>query len=69
MNCTMIVSTPDPEVIWNAFRLANLMLNHDDDVNIFLNGPAVNYNQGDSEQYPINEQAKIFTLSEGSLAA
>ncbi|MFO7728085.1 MAG: hypothetical protein R6X11_07125 [Desulfonatronovibrio sp.] len=69
MNCTMIVSTPDPEIIWNAFRLGNLMLNNDDDVSIFLNGPAVNYTQGDSEQCPVKEQAKIFTLSEGSLTA
>ncbi|MFP4084430.1 MAG: hypothetical protein ACLFP9_05840 [Desulfonatronovibrio sp.] len=69
MNCAMVVSTPDPEVIWNTFRLGNLMLNNDDDVSIFLNGPAVDYTKGDSEQFPIIEQAKIFTLSEGSLTA
>lgn len=67
MNVAIIVSQAEPEVLWNAFRFANLMLNNDDDVSIFLNGPAVRYQEGDSETFPIVEQARVFTLSEGQL--
>ncbi|MCF8105578.1 MAG: DsrE family protein [Desulfohalobiaceae bacterium] len=69
MKNTIIVSQAEPEILWNAFRFANLMLNNDDDVSIFLNGPAVRYLEGDSASFPIKEQAKVFTLSEGSLLA
>lgn len=69
MDVGMIVSTSDPEVQWNAFRLANLMLNEFDEVTIFLNGPAVEYLANDSDQYPLAELAKTFVLSEGVLLA
>ena len=69
MKGAIIVSQAEPEVLWNAFRFANLMLNNDDDVSIFLNGPAVRYLEGDSETFPIREQANVFTLSEGELLA
>ncbi|QTA78922.1 Uncharacterized protein dnl_11700 [Desulfonema limicola] len=69
MELTMIICQNVPEVIWNAFRLANMMLEEMDDVSIFLNGPSVKYQDLDSEQFPLNELAKIFTLSEGRLFA
>jgi uncharacterized protein involved in oxidation of intracellular sulfur len=40
-----------------------------EDVSIFLNGPSVNYEESDSEKFPLKELAKIFTLSEGELFA
>jgi len=67
MNIAILVSQAEPEILWNAFRFGNLMLNNDDDVSIFLNGPAVRYLEGDSETFPIGEQARVFTLSEGDL--
>jgi uncharacterized protein involved in oxidation of intracellular sulfur len=69
MHVSMIVCLDTPEVIWNAFRLANMMLEGMEDVSIFLNGPAVRYEALDSEQFPLKELAKIFTLSEGQLWA
>ena len=69
MNITMIICNKTNEVIWNAFRLANIMLEEMDDVTIFLNGPAVEYEKGDSEQFPLLTLAKTFTLSEGVLLA
>lgn len=65
----MIITHDRPEVIWNAFRLANMMLEGMEDVSIFLNGPSVNYEAADSAQFPLRELAKIFTLSEGALFA
>ncbi len=69
MNVTMIITQNTPEVIWNAFRLANMMLEGMEDVSIFLNGPSVKYEASDSEQFPLKELARIFTLSEGRLLA
>jgi uncharacterized protein involved in oxidation of intracellular sulfur len=65
----IIISDYTNEVIWNAFRLANIMLEQMDDVSIFLNGPSVQYESLDSDQFPLLELAKIFTLSEGQLLA
>jgi uncharacterized protein involved in oxidation of intracellular sulfur len=69
MKIAMIVGQENPEMIWNAFRLANMMLESKDEVSIFLNGPSVRYEQWDSEQFPLKKLAKTFTLSEGELLA
>lgn len=67
MQILLILSSPDPEIKWNAVRFGNHLLNEGDEVTIFLNGPAVDLLQGNSEQFPLAEQAKLFTLSEGVL--
>jgi len=69
MKITMVIGAAATEVVWNAFRLANMMLEGMEDVTIFLNGPSVRYAELASEQFPLNELAKIFTLSEGRLLA
>lgn len=69
MKIAMVITQDTPEVIWNAFRLANMMLEGMDDVSIFLNGPSVTYEGLDSVQFPLKELAKIFALSEGQLFA
>ena len=46
-----------------------MMLEGMDDVTIFLDGPAVEYEKSDSEQFPLQTLAKTFTLSEGILLA
>lgn len=69
MQTLIVLSSPDPEIKWNAVRFGNFILNAGDEATIFLNGPAVDLIAGDCEQFPIAEQAKIFTLSEGVLVA
>jgi uncharacterized protein involved in oxidation of intracellular sulfur len=69
MKITFIVLSNIPEVIWNAFRLANIMLEDMAEVTIFLNGPSVQYEGLDSTQFPLKTLAKTFTLSEGQLLA
>ena len=69
MKIAMIISQDVPEIVWNAFRLANMMLEGMEDVTIFLNGPSVKYEELDSKQFPLIELSKIFTLSEGELFA
>jgi uncharacterized protein involved in oxidation of intracellular sulfur len=69
MQVLIVLSSDDPEIKWNAVRFGNFLLNEGDDVTIFLNGPGVDLIQGDSQQFPLAEQAKLFTLSEGVMAA
>jgi len=69
MKVLMIICQDTPEVIWNAFRLGNMMLEGMEDVSIFFNGPSVKYEESDSKQFPLRELAKTFTLSEGRLFA
>lgn len=69
MQMLIILSSADPEIKWNAVRFGNFLLTEGEDVTIFLNGPAVDLNAGESLTFPIGEQAKLFTLSEGVLAA
>ncbi len=69
MKIGIIICQDNPEVLWNAFRLANMMLEGMEDVTIFLNGPSVRYEELDCKQFPLKKLAKIFTLSEGVLLA
>jgi uncharacterized protein involved in oxidation of intracellular sulfur len=66
----LLISCLDiPEVIWNSFRLANMMLEEKEDVTIYLNGPSVRYEEFDSEKFPLKKLAEKFTLSRGNLLA
>lgn len=69
MKIALMVCSGNPEVIRNAFRMGNLMLEKMEDVTIFLNGPSVHYASLTSETYPLGDLVKRFTLSEGVLQA
>jgi uncharacterized protein involved in oxidation of intracellular sulfur len=69
MQILITLSSNDPEVKWNAVRFGNFLLNEGEDVTLFLNAGAVDLYAGDSETFPIAEQAKMFALSEGVLVA
>ena len=65
MQIPIVLSCTDPEIKWNAVRFCNFLLTEGEDVTLFLNGPAVDLYAGDSQTFPIAEQAKLFALSEG----
>ncbi len=69
MKIGIIISTNDPETMWNAFRFANLCLDRMDEVRIFLNAKAVHYRGADSERFNTEELVQTFVLSEGKLLA
>lgn len=69
MQILIVLSSQDPEIKWNAVRLGNFLLNEGEEVTLFLNAGATELLAGDCETFPIAEQAKLFTLSEGVLAA
>jgi uncharacterized protein involved in oxidation of intracellular sulfur len=69
MKMLLMVCSGDPEIVWNGFRMANLMLEQMDEVTVFLNGPSVRYATLASAIFPLADLAKLFTLSEGVLLA
>lgn len=69
MQVLLILSSNDPEIKWNAVRFGNFLLEKGEDVTLFLNGPGVDLYAGDSSAFPIAEEAKLFALSDGVLAA
>lgn len=69
MHVLLILNSKDPELKWNAVRFGNFLLNEGEDVSIFLNGPGTSLYEGDSEQFPLKEQVKMFVLSDGALHA
>lgn len=69
MHVLLILSSGDPEIKWNAVRFGNFLLNEGEEVSLFLNGPAAALYKGESETFPIREQARLFGLSEGALHA
>lgn len=69
MHILIVLSSPEPEIKWNAVRWGNFLLNQGEEVTIFLNGPAVDLMQGNSQEFPIAEEAKVFSLSDGLLNA
>ena len=60
MKLAIIISTADAETNWNAFRLANLALEQNDEVKVFLIGKGVEYEKSASEKFNINEQVEKF---------
>ncbi len=64
MKIGIIISQTNPEIVWNAFRLANFSLTQGDEVKIFLVGEGVEYETGSSEKFNIQEQATEFLKSD-----
>lgn len=69
MKIGIIISTNDAETCWNVFRFANFSLNNKDEVNIFLIGKGVEYEQISNEQFNIIEQAEKLLSSGGKIFA
>jgi len=69
MKLGIIISTNDAETCWNAVRFANFSSNNKDEVNIFLIGKGVEYEQISNEQFNIIEQAEKFLGQGGKIFA
>jgi len=56
MNILFIVNTDDAETVYNAMRLANIAVEKGDEVNVFMLGKGVLFEQVSSEQFNVKEQ-------------
>ena len=60
MNLLFIISTDDAETSYNAMRLANVAVKKGDDVNVFMLGKGVLYEQSSTDQFNVIEQVNQF---------
>ena len=68
MKIGIIISTNEPETVWNVYRLANFALNEGDKVKVFLLAKGVESESG-SEKYNVKEQITQFTSKGGQIYA
>lgn len=69
MKLAIILSTKEPESVWNVFRLANFALTEKDEVSVFLLAQGVEYETLDSEKFDILNLAKKFQSQGGKILA
>ena len=68
MRLGIIISTNDPELVWNVYRLANFALSEGDNVKVFLLAKGVE-SESENEKYNVMEQIRQFTSRGGKLYA
>ncbi|VAW41570.1 hypothetical protein MNBD_DELTA03-1792 [hydrothermal vent metagenome] len=62
-----VVSTNNAETVYNAVRLANVSLNKGKEVNLFMLGKGVEFNDISSEEFDVNGQIEEFYGKGGEL--
>lgn len=68
MKIGIILSTNEPEEVWNAFRFGNVALKRNHAVRVFLLNKGVEADVK-SERFPVREQLQEFTDNKGELLA
>lgn len=69
MKLTLVITQTNPEVVFNAFRLANFSLKEGDKVNIFLLAEGVELERVDNARFDVRGQAETFLKSGGEILA
>ncbi len=65
----IIISSNDPETVWNAFRLANYSIKEGDTVSIFLIGKGVEASTLSSKDYDVIGLMEKFSDTGGKILA
>ena len=63
----IVLSTNDPEEVWNAFRFGNVALKENHTVRVFLVNKGVEAEDIKSETFPAKEQLSSFIENKGEL--
>jgi sulfur relay (sulfurtransferase) complex TusBCD TusD component (DsrE family) len=69
MKIGIVLSTNDPEEVWNAFRFGNIALEENHAVRVFLVNKGVEAEDIRSERFPVGEQLQSFVENKGELLA
>ena len=69
MKLGVIIHSTDPEVVYNALRLANFSLKEGDQVKVFLLASGVEYESLNSDKFNIIELAKKLLDTGGEILA
>lgn len=62
-----VISSNDPETVYNAVRLANVSLKGGKEVNIFMLGKGVEFNEISTPEFDVNIQIEEFHNNGGEL--
>jgi len=60
VNVLFVITSDDPETIYNAIRLANVAVKKGDRVSVFMLGKAVLFEKISNEQFNVMEQVNRF---------
>jgi len=60
MNVLFIITSDDAETIYNAMRLANVGVEKEDEVSVFMLGKGVMFEKCDNEDYDVMGQMNKF---------
>ena len=69
MKIGIVLSTNDPEEVWNAFRFGNVALKENHSVRVFLVNKGVEAEDVKSERFQVREQLQTFVENKGELLA
>ena len=69
MKLTLVITQTNPEVVFNAFRLANFSLKEGDKVKVFLLAEGVELERVDNTKFDVRGQAESFQKSGGEILA
>ncbi len=69
MKLGIVLSTNDAEEVWNVFRFANVALEKNHEVRVFLVNKGVEAEDIKSERFQIKEQLQKFIDNKGELLA
>jgi len=69
MKIGIVLSSNDPEEVWNAFRFGNVALKENQEVRVFLVNKGVEAEDIKSERFNVKEQLQFFIENKGELLA
>jgi len=69
MKIGIVISTNDPETVWNAFRFGNVALKENHSVKAFLINKGVEAECIKDEKFNVNEQLRSFAENKGEILA
>ncbi len=69
MKVGVIISSNDPETVWNAFRYANYALEEGDEIKVFLMGKGVECESLDTNDFKVTEQMRDLIDNKGDIFA
>ena len=67
MKLGIIISTADPETVFNALRLGNFAINEGEQVKVFLLGKGVKLDKIENGQFNIREQTEALLTAGGKI--
>jgi peroxiredoxin family protein len=67
MKLGIVISSNDPETVWNAFRLGVFSLKDGNEVKIFLMAKGVEAESLDTENFKVTEQMRSFIDNRGRI--